>query len=60
MFFDPEGHMTMRNFFWRHYEMRENKLAHSTATKSIVTIWQCQPNIFQEKNIFEAKVNLMN
>ena len=26
----------------------------------IVTSWQCQPNIFEEKNICEAKVNLMN
>ena len=27
----PEGHVTMRNL-WRHYEIRKNNHAHSTAT----------------------------
>ena len=42
--------------------MRENNHAYSTAMaqSTVVTSLQCQPNILEEKDICEAKGNLMN
>ena len=45
---------------WRHCEMREVTMRILQRGQSIVTSWQCQPNIFDEKNICEAKFNVMN
>ena len=41
--------------FWRHYEMRENNHAHSTAMSLHSNNWQCQPNIFEEKTFAKQK-----
>ena len=66
VFFGPEGHVTMHNFLtplWnsghRKIEGIENK--HILQQRhSKVASWQCQPNTFEEKNISEPKVSLMN
>ena len=38
--------------FWRHYEMRKNNHAHSTATSVHSTSWQWQLNISRKKHFW--------
>ena len=60
VFFGPEGHVTMHNVLtplWNEGIKNKHILQQR---QSKVASWQYQPNIFEEKNISEPKVNLMN